>query len=295
MFLPLGDNIQRRGLPIVPAFLIWANLMVFGYQMRLLFSDPGGWDAEYEFVQSWGLIPQQLANWNVTGLLTHMFLHADVIHLVGNMIILWAFACSLEEGMGGLTLLGFYLLFGLIGGLLQCVMDWGSEVPIVGASGAIAGLMGAYTLLYGAMSEIRTLVFLFFRPFVMQIPAVVYGGGWFLMQLLPVADSTADEGGVAWWAHIGGFLAGMAVAAICRREFERSLVVDASGELSFQDTTPQTAPVELEISGDLPLPKHCPYCSSLMEPSTRWAPNLARCGNQDCKRMIMLEPVPGIS
>ncbi len=289
MFLPLGDNIDRRELPIVPAALIWANLMVFAYQMRILYTDPGGADAEFEFVKSWALIPSQLADGEIVGLLTHMFFHADIFHFLGNMFMLWAFARSLEEGLGRVTMLGFYLFFGLVAGVSHAASDWNSDVPMIGASGAIAGLLGAYTVLYGAMSEIRTLVFFGFRPFVINVPAIVYGGGWFILQIVPVSDGTASESGIAWWAHIGGFLAGMVVAAICRKDVQRDLYIDRDGELRFADNKVAPEATEEQPTGDIPVPDHCPYCSEAMDETTRWAANLARCPNDNCKRLIMLE------
>lgn len=108
MFLPIGDNIERRTLPLVPVLLVFANLFVFLIECRAIAADPAGGTVFEAFVMKWGLVPEDLARGQFLGLLTHMFLHGDVLHIAGNLIVLWAFACSLEIGLGRWSLLGFY-------------------------------------------------------------------------------------------------------------------------------------------------------------------------------------------
>lgn len=293
MFLPLSDNVERREIPIVTVLLIVANALVYCHQSNVFYSENGGYEAEYEFLLSWALVPDAFFSGDLHGLLSHMFLHGDILHLLGNMLILWAFSCTLEEAWGPGTLFGFYILFGIVAGLAHALTNWGSEIPMVGASGAIAGLMGAYGLMFGAKSKIRTFVFIMFRGFVVEIPAGVYCFGWFIMQVWSSYESGEGSGGVAWWAHIGGFLAGAAVVGICRNEFDQVLTHGDDGELKFERLNQSEEPEESEVPehvGPLPIPAQCPYCCTEMNENNRMADNLARCKNPDCERMIMLEP-----
>ena len=164
-----------------------------------------------------------MVEWDVIGLLTYMFLHGDPLHIIGNMVVLWAFACSLETGFGKWSLLGFYLCCGIAGGLLHAAADFSSELPLIGASGACAGLIGAYTVTYGLLSKIKTLIFFFFRFWVVEIPAGAFGVLWLLMQFWSAGMDSGEGGGVAWFAHIGGFFAGVALAYVCRNETEFDL------------------------------------------------------------------------
>lgn len=297
MFLPIGDNIERRIFPLVPVVLIFLNVLVFAVEMRILFDGPEGLEALQQFVSAWGLVPAELAQWQVIGLITHMFCHGDVLHLLGNMFCLWAFACSLEDGLGHWTLAGFYVLFGVVGGLAQALMDMSSELPIIGASGAIAGLIGAYTVLYGPMSKIHMLVFLFGRLFRVQVPALLFGLGWFGLQLLSASADPEGMDGVAWYAHIGGFIAGAVTTFVCRHETEGVLTEDKHGNLKFadRDEPPPPCPIESALvrqSTQFPVPPTCPHCTQPLAEQHRMAFNLARCGNATCERMVYLEPDP---
>jgi membrane associated rhomboid family serine protease len=289
MFIPVGDNIERRILPVVPIVLIFVNVLVFAVELRVLNSEPRGEEAFMDFLHAWGLVPLALAEGQVVGLLSYMFLHGDFMHILGNMIVLWAFACSLEAGLGRWTFLGFYLLFGFVAGLAHAAMDLSSEAPLIGASGAVAGLIGAYTVLYGPASRIRTIIFFFYRPFQVHIPASAFGLGWFGLQLLNASFDTEGVGGVAWYCHIGGFLMGVVVAFLCRGETKCQLKADKDGSLVLDDSdgarqraTAQLAPSE-EGSG---LPALCPYCRQKLGEQDRIAFNLARCGNASCARLI---------
>jgi membrane associated rhomboid family serine protease len=145
-----------------------------------------------------------------------MFLHAGFLHILGNMWFLWILGGNVEDRMGPVPYLIFYLVCGLGSGLAQLAFSWGSRVPSLGASGAISGVLGAYIVLFPG-SRILTLVPLFIIWFTARIPAVVFIGLWFLVQFLSGIGSLgvqgeASAGGVAWWAHIGGFLLGVLFA-----------------------------------------------------------------------------------
>jgi membrane associated rhomboid family serine protease len=146
-------------------------------------------------------------------LLTSMFLHSGIMHIAGNMLFLWIFGDNVEDFYGHFTYLVFYLVCGIGSGLLHVLFNLNSAVPAVGASGAISGVMGAYALLY-PRSRILTLVFIFLVP----IPAVIILGYWFVLQFLAGITSLgmAANGGVAVWAHVGGFLLGMLITSIAR-------------------------------------------------------------------------------
>ena len=146
-------------------------------------------------------------------LFTSMFLHGGFLHILGNMWFLWIFGANIEDRMGRVTYLFFYFVCGLGSGLSQMLFSWGSNIPSLGASGAISGVLGAYVVFFPG-SRILTLIPLFIIWFTARIPAVVFIGLWFLVQFLSgigslQAPSAANTGGVAWWAHVGGFLLGL--------------------------------------------------------------------------------------
>ena len=136
-----------------------------------------------------------------------MFLHGGFVHLLGNMWSLYIFGDNVEDRLGSLKYLLFYLLCGFASGISHLVINWHSQIPTIGASGAIAGVMGAYMILY-PKSRILTLIPIFFFFHLVEIPAVIFLGIWFIFQFLSAA-STAGQGGIAWWAHIGGFIFGI--------------------------------------------------------------------------------------
>jgi len=150
-------------------------------------------------------------------LFTSMFMHGGLLHVLGNMLYLWVFGDNVEDAMGPARFLVFYLLCGAVAGLSQLALDTRSAVPLVGASGAIAGVLGAYLMLY-PRSRILTVIPIFFFIRLISIPAVIVLGIWFLLQVVNSAAAIGSSGGgVAWFAHIGGFAAGMALVALFRR------------------------------------------------------------------------------
>jgi membrane associated rhomboid family serine protease len=145
----------------------------------------------------------------ITPLFSFMFLHGGWLHIVGNMLYLWIFGDNVEDRMGHPGYLIFYIICGMASGLVQILIAPASRLPIVGASGAIAGVMGAYLLLY-PFARVVTLFFFFIFIEVVHIPAFFFLGFWFILQFFSGSFSLAgQEGGVAWWAHIGGFLCGL--------------------------------------------------------------------------------------
>ncbi len=294
MFIPLGDDIERRTIPLVPVLLVVMNVLVFAYQCRVT-AEAGPTEREiveasHEFNTTWGLVPKDLAQGRVMGLLSHMFMHGDFMHLLGNMVVLWAFACSLEAGLGPLMLLALYMAWGIGAGVAHAGIDLESEIPLIGASGAIAGLMGAYTVAYGMNARIKALFFFCFRPFVIYIPAFMFGLFWICQQLWYASSDPDGVAGVGWFAHIGGFAVGAATMWILRNDTDAELVKDTSGNLTFRQrevakSTPEPAEEPL-------LPDQCPHCGTPVLSENIVSPILARCGRAGCERLIYPSHIP---
>ena len=211
--IPLRDVIPSPTTPVVSIALIALNAAVFAYELWL---DDRRLD---EFILYYGLVP---AAFSWVAVLTSMFLHGGLLHFGGNMLYLWIFGDNVEDRMGHGRLLVFYLLWGAAAAPAQTIMIPDSVIPMVGASGAIAGVMGAYFVLY-PKSRIVTLVPIFIFIQIFEVPAIFFLGIWFLMQFLSgvgsVATATGSEpgGGVAFWAHVAGFVAGVSGVVVFRR------------------------------------------------------------------------------
>lgn len=218
--IPLKDETPRRSTPVVTLFLIAVNVAVFFYSHLALTPR-----AENALINTYGLIPLRI-HYALTGahgvtyahafgsLFTCMFLHAGWLHIIGNMWFLWIFGANVEDRFGPLTYLLVYLVCGIGSGISQVIFSWGSPIPSIGASGAISGILGAY-LLFFPSSRILTLIPLFIIWFTARIPAFVFILLWFAVQFLSGVGSlgtAGPEGGVAWWAHIGGFTLGLLIA-----------------------------------------------------------------------------------
>ncbi len=202
---PIRDHNPSGRTPYVVYLLMSANILVFlGYWG--IMDDP---NAINRFFFDWAIIPARIADgFRYDTLLTSMFLHGGVMHLAGNMLFLWIFGDNLEGEMGHLRFLLFYLASGLGAGLIHVVSAPGSIVPTVGASGAIAGVMGGYLLMFPkARVDILLVLVVYFRVF--SIPAFVMLGVWLGMQFMGSLGSDPDLGGVAYWAHTGGFAVGL--------------------------------------------------------------------------------------
>jgi len=205
MLFPFRDHNPSTRTPYVVYALIAANVILF-LAYSGLFTDP---EALQYFFLRWALMPAAVTEgFNLHGLLTSMFLHGGWMHLGGNMLFLWIFGDNMEEELGHLGFLGFYLAGGLLAALAQYAMDPYSMVPVVGASGAIAAVMGGYLLMF-PKARVDILVFLIFIIRILPVPAWLMLGLWFGVQVLAGAATPTDGGGVAYWAHAGGFVAGL--------------------------------------------------------------------------------------
>ena len=216
--IPLRDQNPSRTTPIVTRGLIVLNVAIFLYELML---GPGLKD----FVFSWGVVPARIPAaidlggeplaWTSLTLISSMFMHGGWLHLIGNMWYLWIFGDNVEDRLGSFGFLLFYLTAGVAASLIHVAWNLSSHVPTLGASGAIAGVLGAYAVMFPG-ARVITLVpfFPFFQ--VIPLPAVLVLGLWFVFQFWSGAVSVgrASLGGVAWWAHIGGFLFGLVVARI---------------------------------------------------------------------------------
>lgn len=215
MFFPLKDDNPTSTFPVVTVGLILANCLVFYHQLTL--SLPAG----QRFVFEWGAIPYQIIHGEILSgrglvppfvtLFSSMFLHGGFMHLIGNMLYLWIFGNNIEDTLGHFRFLTFYLLAGLSAALIQVLSDPQSTTPMIGASGAVAGVLGAYLLLF-PQARILTLMFIFFFIRMIRVPALIVLGSWFMMQLLGVTSGA--ETGVAFFAHIGGFVVGLVMIKV---------------------------------------------------------------------------------
>ena len=202
---PIRDHNPSGRLPFVTYALIVINVAVFLYSWPL-----GGEPARLAaFFSDWALFPNRVSQGqDIQGLFTSMFLHGGLMHLAGNMLFLWIFGDNLEDEMGHVGFTIFYILGGLGAGLAQVISSPASGIPTVGASGAIAAVMGGYLLLYPkARVDILLILVIFFRIF--SVPAWLMLGLWFLLQLVNGVAIDPETGGVAYWAHAGGFIVGL--------------------------------------------------------------------------------------
>jgi membrane associated rhomboid family serine protease len=212
---PISDIIPSRTVPFVTVGLIVANALVFLYMLTLPGAMREGFVAAYALVPAWFSLPT---------LFTSQFLHAGWMHIIGNMLYLWIFGDNVEDRLGHFRYLLFYLGAGAVAALLQVLFNPFSAVPMLGASGAIAGVMGAYFVLY-PQSRVLTAIFIVIFFDVVEIPALFFLGIWFLMQLLSgvgsLGVSNAAGGGTAFWAHVGGFIVGVAIGLVLRARDRR--------------------------------------------------------------------------
>jgi membrane associated rhomboid family serine protease len=215
--LPIRDDNPTRVIPWLTIALIVANVALFLYQVSL----PA--PVRQELVFRRGLVPALVTHLPQIGpsavvpglvsFVSSMFLHGDLVHLAGNMLFLWVFGNNVEESLGRTRFLVFYLACGLAAAFTQIAASPDSTVPMVGASGAIAGILGAYLLLF-PRARVLTVIPVFIFPYFVRLPAFVVLGLWFLFQVLYSLFSDPGRGGVAWYAHVGGFVAGMILLQI---------------------------------------------------------------------------------
>src|SRR5580704_9805512 len=218
--IPFRDNQASRRLTLINVMLIVANVAVFVYEVSL--------DRGIEsFIYQYAMIPAHLASAlegsrelvrmpsapgalpALETIITSMFLHGGILHLAGNMLYLFIFGAAVEEAMGHVRYFLFYFISGIAGALAMAAFTPNSTLPVIGASGAIAGVLGAYFVLY-PRAKISTILPIFVLMYFVEIPAIVYLLVWFVLQLYAgLSENPEVAGGVAWWAHVGGFLVGM--------------------------------------------------------------------------------------
>jgi rhomboid family protein len=247
--IPIRDAIRSKNFPAVNVLIIGLNVVAFLWELAQ------GTDLN-EVFYVYGIVPLRYSNPEIaahfTGFgqylpfLTSMFLHGGFLHIIMNMWFLYIFGDNIEDRLGHIRYLIFYLFCGVAAGLIHLFTNWNSNVPTIGASGAISGVMGAYLLLY-PRSKILTLVFIFFFIQFIEIPAFIFLGIWILLQLFSAGLRPSNVGGVAFWAHIGGFVAGLVFIKI----FDAIPRTGLSGMLS-QHTERKTTPRIQTLSLDSP-------------------------------------------
>jgi membrane associated rhomboid family serine protease len=296
MIIPLGDDVEKRNLPIVSILLAGACVLGFIQTLKVGMSSPGGY-ALKEFITVWGLVPTDLAKGRYVGILTHMFLHGGLSHLLGNLIVFWAFAPTLEDTLGSMSFLALYLFWGVVGALTQASMSWGENIPMIGASGAIAGVIGAYCVNYGALTNIRTLIWVIY-PVKTQVPACIYVLLWLASQLFGLLGAEEGGAGVAWSAHIGGFAAGSITMLIIGSNTKRRLV-ERHGVLQLEDADdlahPDTGPGMEFYAETATAAPTCPQCGTLLDDSHKIGDNLMRCPNPHCARLVYSESAGAVA
>ncbi len=231
---PIGDeNVGQRLTPVVNYTLIALNIVVFLYE--LILPDPD----LMRFVMRWGAVPREITSGqDYLSIVTSMFLHAGWLHIAGNMLFLWVFGDNIEDTMGHVGYLLFYLLCGVAATMAHVYVYPNSAVPVVGASGAISGVLAAYMALF-PHGLIRTLVLFGWLPMVFLVPAWIMIGYWILLQfingLFSLGLPTAESSGVAYFAHIGGFVAGLVLVWFFRNEeAHRRQLAAREGHRAFQ-------------------------------------------------------------
>jgi membrane associated rhomboid family serine protease len=291
--IPIRDAIRSKNFPLVNIILIGINIVAFLWQ---LFQAPHLKDVFFLY----GVVPIRYSDPEISAqfttfqqglpFLTSMFLHGGFLHLLGNMWFLYIFGDNIEDRLGSLRYLVFYIVCGVAAGLIHLLTNWNSKIPTIGASGAISGVMGAYLLLH-PRARILTLIPIFFFFQFVELPAFVFLGYWLLIQLFSAGLTPKNVGGVAWWAHIGGFIAGLIFVKI----FDWIPRMGVSGNLrryTERHTTPRLQSVSpsrlldnLDLSGVISLtPREAHY----------GARKLVSISQGLRKRTIMVTVPPGV-
>jgi membrane associated rhomboid family serine protease len=255
--IPIRDAIRSKNFPVVNVILIALNILAFLWQLS-----QGSRLEEAFFL--YGIVPARYSDPQVSTqfttfqqwlpFLTSMFLHGGFLHILGNMWFLYIFGDNIEDRLGHIRYFIFYLLCGMAAGLIHLLTNWDSKIPTIGASGAISGVMGAYLLLY-PRARILTLIPIFFFIQFIEIPAYVFLGYWLLIQLFSAGFTPRNVGGIAFWAHIGGFVAGLIFVKIFdwipRTGLNQGLrqYTERRTTPRLQPISPQKIPEELDIHG----------------------------------------------
>jgi membrane associated rhomboid family serine protease len=223
--IPLKDDVRSGTRPYVTYAILAVNVIVYIYEFTL------GPSKGY-FIEQYGAVPYDIFHPSSCApfirLFTSMFMHANLMHILGNMLFLWVFSDNVEDRMGHIKFIFFYLVSGICGALLHGAFSPNSTIPMIGASGAISGIMGAYILLY-PRAKILALIPLGFFMRLMYLPSLAFLGLWFLYQLLlGILTAGAGGGGVAYFAHIGGFAAGVLFALPFKKKGNKRIEYDIS-------------------------------------------------------------------
>ena len=222
--IPFKDDVPTRTTPVITIGLIILNCLIFLYQLTLPVAE------QKSMVYLFGVIPDKVLDlplWSsrdlynpAFSLISSMFLHGGWFHLAGNMLYLWIFGNNVEDSMGHLRFIFFYLLSGLVAAAAQIYSAPDSTVPMIGASGAISGVLGAYLILH-PFARVHTLIFIFFFIRVIELPAIIVLTFWFLAQIVNSLAAGPGEAGVAWHAHIGGFITGFVLIRFFQKTSRR--------------------------------------------------------------------------
>lgn len=214
---PIRDTIPSKRYPIVNNLIIATNVVIY------LLVNWGHWHEVEKYFFMYGLVPARYTDElysvhfglveQIIPFFSFMFLHGGFFHLLGNMWSLYIFGDNIEDRLGPAWYLVFYLCCGFTSGLVHILSDPRSPIPTVGASGAIAGVMGAYFVLY-PHSKVLTMIPIFFLPYFVELPAVMFLGIWVFMQIIGAITTSSQVGGIAWWAHLGGFFAGIVLVKV---------------------------------------------------------------------------------
>ena len=259
--IPLRDTVRSKNFPAVNTALIVVNVIAFLWQLS---QGPRLEDVFFLY----GIVPLRYSDPSVSAhftsfqqvlpFLTSMFLHGGIFHILGNVWFLYIFGDNIEDTLGHIRYLAFYLLCGVAAGLVHLLTNWGSKIPTIGASGAIAGVMGGYLLLY-PRAKILTLVPIFFFFQFFEIPAFVFLGYWLFIQILSGGLTPSGAGGVAWWAHVGGFVTGAIfvkiLGAIPRTGMDKGLrhYTERHKTPRLQRISPAPLSEELDLEGEITL------------------------------------------
>src|SRR5262245_42728238 len=228
---PLKDDMPSRSAPVMTVSIVTMNVLVFLYQLSLQLgislevdNPPHAIETAQAFVLEFGLVPCRLMDLcpfpddqpaPVFTIFSSMFLHGGIFHIAGNMLYLWIFGKNVEDTLGHTRYAVFYLLSGVAAAATQVMAAPASQIPMIGASGAVSGVLGAYLLLFPGARVLTLVIFGFFWR-LLSVPAVVVLGFWIVLQILNGLGSFGEAGGVAWFAHIGGFFAGMLLLIVLR-------------------------------------------------------------------------------
>jgi membrane associated rhomboid family serine protease len=245
--IPLRDTVQSKNYPVVRNLIIIVNVLVYFWEI-----------AQRPHLQKalflYGIVPVRYSNPDISihftffeqtvPFITSMFLHGGFLHLLGNMWFLYIFGDNVEDRLGPVRFFIFYVLSGIAAGLIHLATNWNSQLPTIGASGAIAGVMGAYFLLY-PRARVLTMVPIFFLPFFFEIPAFFFLGYWVVLQLLYGTVGQGLASGVAWWAHVGGFAFGLAAVKLFE-VIPRTGITEKASRLTQRRGTPRVQKIRPE-------------------------------------------------